>query len=200
MARCFLMQGCRLLTRRGKNAAFEGCRQRKAVPSRKPRSSSGSWLAAEHAHRAPRWRHGSLRVSLVCFAAARAVAASFLSLPLANAANVDGAALELSDLLAEDPARRYPNEPGQREAIPKALCSQLRATSTKLEQTLTKPMSTAHVQSKGTCRLCGSGSDPVPAGLPSPACRPSRVSLYPLWDSYAHSWLATGPRRASTHV
>ena len=35
------------------------------------------------------------------FAAARAVAASLLSLPLGNAANVDGAALDLSDVLAE---------------------------------------------------------------------------------------------------
>ena len=40
--------------------------------------------------------------ALLSFAAARAVAA--MSLPLANAANVDGAALELSDLLAEDRA------------------------------------------------------------------------------------------------
>ena len=39
--------------------------------------------------------------TLLSFAAARAVAASLLSLPLKNAANVDGAALDLSDVLAE---------------------------------------------------------------------------------------------------
>ena len=39
--------------------------------------------------------------ALLSFAAARAVAASFLSLPLANAGNVDGVALELIDLLTE---------------------------------------------------------------------------------------------------
>ena len=37
--------------------------------------------------------------ALLSFAAARALAASLLSLPLANAANVDGEPLELSDLL-----------------------------------------------------------------------------------------------------
>ena len=39
--------------------------------------------------------------ALLAFAVARAVAASLLSLPLGNAANVDGAALDLSDVLAE---------------------------------------------------------------------------------------------------
>ena len=39
--------------------------------------------------------------ALLSFAAARAVAASLLSLPLGDAANVDGAALDLSDVLAE---------------------------------------------------------------------------------------------------
>ena len=48
------------------------------------------------------------RSDLLFFAAARAVAASLLSLPLANTANVDAAALELSDLLAEDPAASLP--------------------------------------------------------------------------------------------
>ena len=39
--------------------------------------------------------------ALLSFAAARAVAASLLSLPLGNAASVDGAALDLSDVLAK---------------------------------------------------------------------------------------------------
>ena len=39
--------------------------------------------------------------ALLSFAAAGAVAASLLALPLGNAANVDGAALDLSDVLAE---------------------------------------------------------------------------------------------------
>ena len=63
-------------------------------------------LARSHSRAAPPLLRSSARAAyvarwsgLLSFAAARALAASLLSLPLANAANVDGEPLELSDLL-----------------------------------------------------------------------------------------------------
>ena len=60
------------------------------------------------------------RSDLLFFAAAPAVAASLLSLPLVNTANVDAAALELSDLLADDPATSFPPSC---QAPPAAACA-----------------------------------------------------------------------------
>ena len=65
-------------------------------------------LARSRARSAPRvLRSGATAAyvsrwsALLSFAAARFVAASLLSLPLENAASVDGAALDLSNVLAE---------------------------------------------------------------------------------------------------
>ena len=72
------------------------------------RSAPASLRAGATAAYVSRWS------ALLSFAAARTVSASLLSLPLANAANVDGEAPELSELLAEDPG-----------AVPPPLASRL---------------------------------------------------------------------------